>query len=406
MTRTSGAVRWFYARARQADPHLGLLRALKDPTRFLRYARVANRGIAEYGRQAEQLWGVSPRRQLQIYLSLFRRFGHTIEEFYLYRLCSPEWRPHAAAFLPWRRMRVLDQLYGSIGIDVDLLRDKACFARHCAEIGLPPIPTVLEFDSSGEPSGEASRGPTLPDGDIVAKPRLGIGGLGVEAFDKVSGGYRDQAGLVMGAQELIATWRKQSRECPLIVQARVRNASEVSVWSTGALCTVRVVTTRGGKGTPVPLLGLLRMPLADAVADNITRGGILSTIDLASGELGLARTFEIPDAIHRREFERHPVTGTQITGRRLSCWNEIVELTVRAHQKFGAFHSIGWDVAITDKGLVLIEGNHDWGTMIAQYPGPGPLGWTRLPEDVRQCFDVPAARGIRAAASTSSHSVR
>ena len=129
-------------------------------------------------------------------------------------------------------------------------------------------------------------------------------------------------------------------------------------------------------------------------------------IDLASGELGQTRTFEIPDAMHRREFERHPVTGTHITGHRLSCWNEIVELTVRAHQEFGAFHSIGWDVAITDKGLVLIEGNHDWGTMIAQYPGPAPLGWTRLPEDVRQCFDAPAARGIRALASTSSHSVR
>jgi len=395
MTRVpmSDALRWFYARARQADPHLGLLHSLKDPLRVVRYVRAAIRGIAKYGRQAEELWGVSPRRQLQMYLPLFHRFGHTIDEFYYYRLCTPEWRPHAAAFLPWRRMRALDRLYGSIGIDVGLLRDKARFARHCAEVGLPAIPTILEFDRNGELSGESLRGSSLSERHIVVKPRLGMGGEDVEAFDRVAGGYRDQAGRVVGTQELIATWEKQSRKSPLMVQARVRNAPELSVWSTGALCTVRLVTSRAGNGTPVPLLGLLRMPNADAVADNILRGGILATIDLASGELGLARTFEIPDALHRREFERHPTTGTQIAGRRLSCMNEIAELAVRAHQEFGAFHSIGWDVAITDKGLILIEGNHDWGVRIAQYPGPAPLGWTRLPEDVRQCF-------------TSSHSVR
>ena len=403
---SSDALRWLHAHARQADPHLGALHALKDPLRVPRYLRMAIRGIAEYGRLAEELWGVSPRRQFLMYLPLFQRFGHTIDEFYYYRLCTPEWRPHAPAFLPWRRMRALDRLYGGVGIDVALLEDKARFARHCAEVGLPSIPTILEFDRNGGFSGETTRDGRLPDGPIVVKPRLGMGGENVVALERVPGGYRDRAGRVMEAQELIAMWRKQSRERPMIVQARIQNAHEVAPWSTGALCTVRLVTTRAGNGAPVPLLGLLRMPTTDTVVDNILSGGILATVDLESGELGPARTFNIAGAMQRRELRRHPTTGKQIAGCRLPCWSEIIQLALRAHEKFGGFHSIGWDVAITDNGLVLIEGNHDWGVRIAQFPGPLPLGSTRLPEDIRHCFDKSATRPGGPPGKISSHAER
>ena len=82
------------------------------------------------------------------------------------------------------------------------------------------------------------------------------------------------------------------------------------------------------------------------------------------------------------------------TDRRLSCWNDVVDLGIRAHDHFDPFHSIGWDIAIAEDGPVLVEGNHNWGVMIGQYPRLTPLGWTRLPGDIRHRLEG-AAAGVR-----------
>lgn len=249
------------------------------------------------------------------------------------------------------------------------------------------IPTILEIDPAGVRWGETIRDRRLPAEDLIVKPRTGLAGNGVRAFESVPDGYRDEAGRVQEAQALIDSWSEESRKRPLIVQPRLRNASEVSIWSTGAVCSVRLVTSRRAGEDPAPLLGLFRMPSGDTVVDNISRGGIAAPLDLASGELGPARSLKITEAMRRTVFERHPKTGARIAGRRLPSWNDIVQLALRAHGDFGGFHSVGWDIAITDGGPVLIEGNHDWGVMISQFPGPAPLGLGRLPDDIRHCFE-------------------
>ena len=110
-------------------------------------------------------------------------------------------------------------------------------------------------------------------------------------------------------------------------------------------------------------------------------------VDIATGRLSPARAYRIPDLIRRVEHARHPTTGAPIAGGLLPRWNDVIQLGVRAHLDFGGFHSIGWDIAICEDGPVLIEGNHDWGARIIQMQGPTPLGWTRLPDDIRSCFE-------------------
>ena len=128
------------------------------------------------------------------------------------------------------------------------------------------------------------------------------------------------------------------------------------------------------------------MPRADKVADNLNRGGIASIIDLASGELGPAQAFDVSEVMRGIVYDRHPQTGQPIAGRRLPRWEDVIALGVKAHEQFEGFHSIGWDIAITSDGPLLIEGNHDWGVRFIQYQGPTPLGRTRFPEDLRDCF--------------------
>ena len=69
----------------------------------------------------------------------------------------------------------------------------------------------------------------------------------------------------------------------------------------------------------------------------------------------------------------------------------LLELLV-AITLFGIMSAIAYrglvEVAITDEGPVLIERNQDWGTRGSQYLGPTPLGWTRLPEDMKYWFET------------------
>lgn len=377
----NGAVRWFYSRSRRA----GVAAKLKDPFRALRYLGKAVRGIREHGREAQELWGVSPFRQILAYMPLYFRFGHSIDEFYFYRLCSPEWRRYAALFLPWRRMTALECLYETIGVDVNVLQDKGQFARRCVARELPVIPTILELDQGNLQWSNPSE-PSLPPIEIVVKPRDGRHARGVRAYAKVPGGYRGEDSEVVEAPTLIEAWATESHCGSLIVQPRVRNAKELSAWSEGALCSVRLVTTRRSPDPPVPLAARFRMPRADKVADNLNRGGIASIIDLASGELGPAQAFDVSEVMRGIVYDRHPQTGQPIAGRRLPRWEDVIALGVKAHEQFEGFHSIGWDIAITSDGPLLIEGNHDWGVRFVQYQGPTPLGRTRFPEDLRDRF--------------------
>lgn len=56
-----------------------------------------------------------------------------------------------------------------------------------------------------------------------------------------------------------------------------------------------------------------------------------------------------------------PVTKVIFTGKQLPYWPEIKDLCLKATQITPFCRSVGWDLGITSKGPVLIEGNHGHG---------------------------------------------
>ena len=58
--------------------------------------------------------------------------------------------------------------------------------------------------------------------------------------------------------------------------------------------------------------------------------------------------------------EKHPITGDIFEGYQLPYWKEVIELVKTSHKAIIGLQSIGWDVAITPSGPVLIEGNDNW----------------------------------------------
>jgi hypothetical protein len=56
-------------------------------------------------------------------------------------------------------------------------------------------------------------------------------------------------------------------------------------------------------------------------------------------------------------WDHHPKTGAPVTGRAIAQWQALAALAVRAHRVFSGRMIIGWDLALTPQGAMLLEGN-------------------------------------------------
>lgn len=51
-------------------------------------------------------------------------------------------------------------------------------------------------------------------------------------------------------------------------------------------------------------------------------------------------------------------------------WPEVRDLALRAAAAFPWVRFVGWDIAISEGGPVLVEGNERWSTSLIQMPAP------------------------------------
>lgn len=56
-------------------------------------------------------------------------------------------------------------------------------------------------------------------------------------------------------------------------------------------------------------------------------------------------------------MDRHPDTGCTIPGFRLPYWEETLRLFCLAQKELKEAPTLGWDIAITDDGPLIVEAN-------------------------------------------------
>lgn len=114
----------------------------------------------------------------------------------------------------------------------------------------------------------------------------------------------------------------------------------------------RLNTMIGRDGQVHIFSALFRTGRGDTVVDNLDAGGMCATIDVDTGVI-------INTAIDKqsREYIVHPVTGQVFPGFRVPHWEQAKALAVKAALETPDMRYIGWDVAITDTGVCLVEGN-------------------------------------------------
>lgn len=98
-----------------------------------------------------------------------------------------------------------------------------------------------------------------------------------------------------------------------------------------------------------------------AVVDNFHQGGVGVRIDMKNGKL-------IGNAISKdlTEVERHTATNIKFDGFEIPYWNEIRNMVCEAAMENPDVKVVGWDVAISNKGPLLIEANRRPGFDLVQ----------------------------------------
>jgi hypothetical protein len=143
--------------------------------------------------------------------------------------------------------------------------------------------------------------------------------------------------------------------------------NEIAPYTTN---TVRVVTFLDHKGDVDIHFTVLRAGRKGNMADNWDRGGLAIAVDPKTGALGRGM---LKPKYGGHWMDTHPDTGTPFVGRQIPHWNEIIDICTKAARVSPNLRSIGWDVALTPTGPVLIEGNPDWDLQMVQVHSDGYL---------------------------------
>lgn len=221
---------------------------------------------------------------------------------------------------------------------------------------------------------------------LVIKPVGGIMGHGLMILSELQYGADGITAVTSGGEVLsfddIAAkldspadvhYRMRNYELHLpgyIIQSRLQQHPFLNSIAPYTTNTVRIVTLLDADNNVRVHFSILRAGRRGSAADNWDRGGISIAIDPVSGVLGKG---VLKPKYGSRRVEAHPDSGVRFAGLQMPFWNEVLDLCSRAARVTPNLRSVGWDVAITSDGPVLVEGNPDWDLPMVQVHTDGLL---------------------------------
>ena len=131
--------------------------------------------------------------------------------------------------------------------------------------------------------------------------------------------------------------------------------------------TMRIMTFNDHGKSRIIWIGL-RVGNGINSIDNFHAKGMAVNIDINTGKL-------VGNAIDKdlNEYEEHPFTHVKFDGFQIPCFEEAKKMVLEASLCSDKILVVGWDVAISDKGPVIIEGNRRPGFDIVQVLSGGRM---------------------------------
>ncbi len=182
---------------------------------------------------------------------------------------------------------------------------------------------------------------------FMEKPLDGIGGHGVRKVYTAD----------------IADRQAYFQECVeknVFMEELIIQHPDMNVLCGTSVNTMRVMTFNDHGKSEILWLGM-RVGNGVNPVDNFHAAGMGVKIDMETGRF-------VGNAIDKDgvEYTHHPTTGVQFDGFQLPCFQEAKELTLKASLESDKILMVGWDIAFSDKGPLIVEGNRRPGFDLVQ----------------------------------------
>lgn len=191
------------------------------------------------------------------------------------------------------------------------------------------------------------------DERIFVKRYTGGAGSGISVLTRnIDGNYVDSNNHIVTASYIRNRYNED-----YIFEKQIVQSEEVAKFNADSVNTIRVLTYNnkivsasirfGGKGDFI---------------DNVSKGGVAVSIDIRTGKLGSfgMRMYDI------NHYYEHPDSNLKFKGEYIPQWFRVKELIMDIMVKFPYFKSVGFDIAITDNGPVIVEINTGAGIGLSQ----------------------------------------
>jgi hypothetical protein len=154
-----------------------------------------------------------------------------------------------------------------------------------------------------------------------------------------------------------------------VVQHRVSSSKEIKNINSTALNTTRIVTVLNGNN-PEYLCGFQSFATGGATTDSWSKGSVYVGIDIEKECLKSDGYCNLDDT-EKSLVQSHPDSGIVFAGYKLPGLRDAVKLCLNTHRLLYFNFAVGWDVAITDHGPLIIEANEKPGMNVVQCTDEG-----------------------------------
>lgn len=154
------------------------------------------------------------------------------------------------------------------------------------------------------------------------------------------------------------------KEKRMLIEEKIVQHSSMS-FNNKSVNTIRIYTVYDkAQQEAFCIKASLRVGIGDSIVDNSHSGGLAYEVDMETGRI-ISRGWghSMTDVLY------HPGNTKCMLGHQIPYWTYVKELCIKTAKMMPNVRFIGWDVAISEKGPLLIEGNHTPDLDIMEFVG-------------------------------------
>lgn len=172
-----------------------------------------------------------------------------------------------------------------------------------------------------------------------------------------------------------------NKYAPLLFEERVVQTSQIDAINPSSVNTVRFMTALYPNKEVKVIATFMKIGRKGSDIDNAGDGGNVDCgINFENGVCYNAIQFNSFNDVRR--IDKHPDSNAQIEGITLDNWDKVVEKVKYFQSKVPFLKTIGWDIALTNNGPIVIEINNWWDTTGQIFIGKG---WRN---EVLDCYNA------------------